>query len=487
MALFTALVTACRRGRRALRTLERDASCATTAAQLVLGLGRARRSFATAPRLINEDVLRAAQEKQTGVSLHTLLTFGRAAEAEPAKGDHPVRDATVLTSSQFLHKELPIRLAQRMVELEHLPGGLSGTPSVRHVSSWYVSSFNDIRAHPLPTDAATEASFTRLLASIYERHAPTVVTMARGLVELRRALHLQPRDPLPEGLATPLQQWLDIFFLARLGLRTLIAQHIAMHEPRPGYIGIISPTCSPRDVIESAAADAKDVCLQHYSDVPSVHVSGDLSLTFPYVPLMLRHIVFELLKNSLRATIERHEGGGGVGPLPPVDVIIASSEGGEDVAIKIADKGGGISRSGMQRIFGYLYTTAKAPVDLEDEAGPDFSTRAPMAGLGFGLPISRVFARYFGGDLHILSMQGHGTDVYIYLRRLGDASEPLSEASPTIAGFARALARGAGTESDVFASLKDSIYTTPGDSAMGLRGHASFKVNVRTAGPGHPS
>lgn len=31
-----------------------------------------------------------------------------------------------------------------------------------------------------------------------------------------------------------------------------------------------------------------------------------------------------------------------------------------------------------------------------------------MAGYGYGLPISRCYARYFGGDVQIISMEGYG-------------------------------------------------------------------------------
>ena len=47
--------------------------------------------------------------------------------------------------------------------------------------------------------------------------------------------------------------------------------------------------------------------------------------------------------------------------------------------------------------------------------------------LGFGLPLARVYARYFGGDLTLKSMEGYGVDVYIHLPVLGIACENLPE------------------------------------------------------------
>jgi pyruvate dehydrogenase kinase 2/3/4 len=50
-------------------------------------------------------------------------------------------------------------------------------------------------------------------------------------------------------------------------------------------------------------------------------------------------------------------------------------------------------------------------------------THAPIAGFGYGLPLSRLYARYFGGDLSIMSMDGWGTDAYMHLNKLGDSQE----------------------------------------------------------------
>jgi pyruvate dehydrogenase kinase 2/3/4 len=49
----------------------------------------------------------------------------------------------------------------------------------------------------------------------------------------------------------------------------------------------------------------------------------------------------------------------------------------------------------------------------------DFGISTPLAGLGYGLPIARNYARCFEGDLTLMSMEGYGTDSYIYLPRLG--------------------------------------------------------------------
>jgi hypothetical protein len=50
-----------------------------------------------------------------------------------------------------------------------------------------------------------------------------------------------------------------------------------------------------------------------------------------------------------------------------------------------------------------------------------------LAGFGVGLPMSRLYARYFGGDLDIKSLEGHGTDCFLHLNRLGHKCENLPD------------------------------------------------------------
>jgi pyruvate dehydrogenase kinase 2/3/4 len=91
--------------------------------------------------------------------------------------------------------------------------------------------------------------------------------------------------------------------------------------------------------------------------------------------------------------------------------------------VQVSDEGGGIPRSGVARIWTYMYSTASVPLPDMERVGEEQPT--VLAGYGYGLPLSRLYARYFGGDLQVISMEGYGTDAYIHLNRLGDSHEPL--------------------------------------------------------------
>lgn len=54
---------------------------------------------------------------------------------------------------------------------------------------------------------------------------------------------------------------------------------------------------------------------------------------------------------------------------------------------------------------------------LRDAQKPDSGTAFAFAGFGMGLPLSRLYARYFGGSLKLRPMEGYGTDAYIHLHR----------------------------------------------------------------------
>ncbi|EIN08681.1 alpha-ketoacid dehydrogenase kinase N-terminal domain-containing protein [Punctularia strigosozonata HHB-11173 SS5] len=268
------------------------------------------------------------------------------------------------------------------------------------------------------------ARFTKMLERIKSRHDPTVTTVAQGVLEWKRSTNAR-------HIGLDIQAWLDRFYMSRIGIRFLIGQHIALnkHEKHPGWVGIICTESNVHDIIQESIENARFVCEEHYAMFrgPPVELICPPDLQFAYVPGHLSHIVFELLKNSLRAVVERYgpdyqdNGGSQKREYPKIRVIVV--EGKEDITIKISDEGGGIPRSAIPLIWTYMYTTMEGQAIDQDFQASDF--KAPMAGFGYGLPLSRLYARYFGGDLRLISMEGYGTDVYIHLNRLSSSREPL--------------------------------------------------------------
>lgn len=284
--------------------------------------------------------------------------------------------------------------------------------------------------------------FTKALEKIKKRHDGVVTTIAQGVLEYKRSRK-------GHRVQADVQSFLDRFYLSRIGIRILIGQHIALSrtsqsatpsnligsgasssdvakqgdksEPEQ-YVGIICTNTNVGAMAHEAIENARFVCEEHYGlfKGPPVQLVCPPDLTFMYVPSHLNHMLFELLKNSLRAVVERY-GVEQEDNFPPIKVIVV--EGKEDITIKISDEGGGIPRSEMPLVWTYMYTTAQSE-DLDPEfSASDF--KAPMAGFGYGLPLARLYARYFGGDLKLISMEGYGTDVYMHLNRLSSSSEPL--------------------------------------------------------------
>lgn len=123
-----------------------------------------------------------------------------------------------------------------------------------------------------------------------------------------------------------------------------------------------------------------------------------------YVPSHLYHMLFELFKNAMRAVMEYHCSSDN---YPPIEITLVRGK--EDISVKMSDRGGGIPRSQIDQLFKYMYSTAPQPSKSDAHT-------VPLAGYGYGLPISRLYARYFHGDLTLISCEGHGTDAVIYLK-----------------------------------------------------------------------
>jgi Mitochondrial branched-chain alpha-ketoacid dehydrogenase kinase./Histidine kinase-, DNA gyrase B-, and HSP90-like ATPase. len=381
-----------------------------------------------------------SKKSQTRVSLQTLTRSARgefltknASQARNTFSSKQQASPEVLMhSANFIRHEMPIRLARRIKDLDNVPY-LKDMSSVQAVKDIYISSFLTLVREPLIDSNVREALFARKLDVLYERHSSVLVQMAKGAYELKDKIRQHQISELDTECFEHMNEchaFLDRFYISRIGIRVLAGHYLALRSrAMEGYVGLIYQYTSPYEIVKQAVADASYMCENRFGAFPEVKIQGRLDLTFAYIPTQLHYIVLELLKNAMRATCEHH--GSNPRKWPPIEVVIADGQSNEDVVIKISDEGGGIPRSNRSKIWSYLFTTADPSIQdtlmKMGQAQPpvDHSVNAPLAGLGYGLPISKSYAKYFGGDVSLQSMEGYGSDAYIHLRRLGDSLEPL--------------------------------------------------------------
>jgi len=335
------------------------------------------------------------------LTIQKLLEFGKNAPEEE--------------SFTFLRKELPVRFANIMKEINLLPCDLLQMPSVLNLQTMYARSFMELVdfEETSSKDEETLIKFCEALQRVEVRHTNVVQTMAQGVLDLKDS------QTLDKARVKQIQYFLDRFYINRISLRMLILQHIELFKPdadrSTNRVGMIDPNCKVKNVINDAFQDASDVCQGYYGVAPEIELKGKIfsknsegrkvPLSLCYPPSNLKHILFEIFKNSMRATVEKH---GKSSELPEIEVLVARGE--HDVSIRVSDQGGGIPRHTTHQLFEYLYSTAPRP-----SMSP---TKAPLAGYGYGLPLSRLYARYFHGELVLNSYDGYGTDAVVYLKAL---------------------------------------------------------------------
>ncbi|PNW81573.1 hypothetical protein CHLRE_06g252300v5 [Chlamydomonas reinhardtii] len=427
----------------------------------------------------------AAQDVEV-LSLRQMLSFGRNAWNDPDK---------VLKSARYVQRELPKRLARRLLDLQLLPYIVVTNPHIKKVYNQYYISFETLRRVPTIRTLEENQDFCQLLRQHLDSHAPMLDSLATGLRECKSKELV--------GSCLRMDSFFDSMLRSRISRRVIAEQHLHINNKRPAFIGIICTDLDVHDSIDFAVQKTKQVCMETYGTAPDVVVSGDPHVTIPYIPAHLDYMLYELLKNAMRAVVEqgraqqaaRQAQAGGAGnpafscpppKLPPVHVRVCPGLNGT-LTVRITDQGGGIAEEFIDKVWSYGFTTigrsAAASTHSsssstsgsggKDGVGPDVveglgsgmvqqvaagaggsgsaatassggggsstggrrqqqpggglqvlmrgpggHSRYQMAGLGFGLPLSRLYARYFGGDLRLQTIPGYGVDAYLTLRRL---------------------------------------------------------------------
>ncbi|GAA5900633.1 hypothetical protein JCM6882_000927 [Rhodosporidiobolus microsporus] len=240
-------------------------------------------------------------------------------------------------------------------------------------------------------------------------------------------------------------------------------------------LGVLDLALSPYDLLSTSAEYVTLLCESTYGVAPPYRIevassplasgASPSALTVGAVGSHIEYIVTELLKNAFRATVEhnvpkkddgRDEDEDDVfrfedtphahmlkSDFPEVVVTVSAVPGA--LTIRIRDRGGGIPPENASAVFSYAFTSVPMLPDPDSDPdspgggdlyggtsnagymggvgggpqGPETpltTNIGSLAGLGFGLPLSRIYAQYFGGSLDLVTMYGWGTDVYLVLK-----------------------------------------------------------------------
>lgn len=367
-------------------------------------------------------------------------------------GKPPLSNPALYDSANFALSILPTRLAHRIQCLRNLPFIVVTNPNISRIHDNYMHSLSTILpfAEKSIDTIEDESQFTEALAGVVNTHSNTIPVLAQGLLEARKYIS-------PGAVTT----FLDEHLRARIGTRMIAEQHIALHyssqryekgngsSDYASYIGVIDTAMQPAKVIRNCEAFVAEICELRYGVRPTVVIDGVPDASIAQVPVHLEYIITELLKNAFRATIEKGN------ESQPVQITIAPGlelptpktefssldQGSQSqdssniqplgdptpgVTIRIRDQGGGIDPEHLKNIWNYSFTTfddaassSGSGIDGLNVISGSSANGSSLAGLGYGLPLSRAYAEYFGGGITVQSLWGWGTDVYLCLRGVG--------------------------------------------------------------------
>ncbi|KAI9102475.1 hypothetical protein DFS34DRAFT_609306 [Phlyctochytrium arcticum] len=473
-----------------------------------------------------------ASQETKRVTLRQLTVFGRT-----------LTEDKLLKSANYVRAELPVRLAHRIFDFQHLPFIVGTNPHIEHIYRLYWEAFETFRSIPHITNLEQNREFCDTVERMLDAHLVAIPRLAMGIAE--SGLHLNPKEA---------DRFMNEMLRSRIGRRVLAEQHITLSavfdgrdHQEPHFIGIVNTQCRAQDVLQRCAHLAGQIFEEAFQVTPpEIIIDGHLDATFTYIPDQIEYIIFELLKNSMWATIEKHapetfdqhvvqeqdrrrvqaaavvpdeqevypqppkhdddippahvpdfekdvaptnygeawdanaalravrappahdpmsptleqhnlstglstpsysfldtDGTSPSSPadtdsnsstaspaLPPIRATIGAAD--SLITFRLSDQGGGIHKDIQAHLWSYSHPSkqkflnfAHVPrlaAKVEESAHHVVPTNLK---LGLGLPMSKVYANYWGGEIEVCSMEGYGTDAYVTLK-VGNQVENLT-------------------------------------------------------------
>lgn len=408
----------------------------------------------------NEVLMQYLQKSAHPVSLRQLAGYGKTLNKQK-----------ILALANFVRLELPIRLALRIRDLQTLPFGVVNNFHLAQIYESYYHLFNAFRKIPTIKTLEDNDKFCQTLSALLDDHVFNLSHLMMGALEVSILTNLPQED---------LDHFMSSMLRSRISRRVIVEEHLSLTEnyktgaasPKPPhYIGEIFYQCNAVEHFNIVAGLVKNSMTHIFpnkENMPDLEIEGDLDTSFPFMVPHLHYLFGEILRNSFEATIKEH-GNNTSKKLPPIKITIINSS--REVTFRISDQGGGINHNKLAHIWSFgkspelarnslssfhripglqLYSNLKVTasgssiVSSENQPSKDIFeatnigdinqqrliktkkstlekliTRPYEYKLGLGLPMCKVYADYWNGDLLMNSLEGFGSDTCLKLSKLG--------------------------------------------------------------------
>ncbi|CCH43162.1 3-methyl-2-oxobutanoate dehydrogenase kinase,mitochondrial [Wickerhamomyces ciferrii] len=236
-----------------------------------------------------------------------------------------------------------------------------------------------------------------------EIHKNAIPSLSKGFTEVSTFF---PKESIV--------QFLNKHFYDKINMETITNNYINLINKPEDHLGVLNKKIKISDLVKLYAGLVNDMAfIKYYKTVPIQFDFGE-DVEFPYIGIHLEYIFTEILKNSIRANIES---GNGDKPIKITIVKNSLGAGRYSLGIRFRDDGGGISPEVESNVFDYSFTTVdkhEQDVGMGNNVMPGENVEN-IAGMGYGLPLTKAYVELFDGNLELQSIYGLGTDVYIEL------------------------------------------------------------------------
>lgn len=320
-----------------------------------------------------------------------------------------------IKQSKFLHEEIPIRLAHRIDNIHRLPLEMINLSSLQRVENLYLDTFETLTKCPYPNNIENCNLFTEMCGKLKQKHKNIEKDIAKSVI-LYKNRHT---DKYMENKIL-IDDILTQYYNSRIGVRFLVGQQLGMYNKDAGQI----MKFKPGNIVKNCIYDINQIfaynglispkmIIENYNEFEDENDKQEVESNnlITYLPNHIHYILLELLKNSAEAMISHKKN---------KDIKINLYTNSEDLVIQIKDNGQSFKRDKIKDVFSFGYTTSVNEV-------LNMENIDCISGYGHGLGLSRIYARYFGGDLLLTPIENYGTIATVYLKILGNNVETIAD------------------------------------------------------------